>query len=301
MASTDPSRPNFVVIVTDAQGPWALGCQGNTELQTPTIDALAGGGVRFESILCASPVCWPARASLLTGRMPSAHGVHDWIRGEAYGLRTKRSNAPICRMEAARSGYRRTTSQRTSSDGGVRGSAGRTDVSQSGTSTRAGTAMSADSRPAPSGASVQQSPPRMSGSAAFQRAKDLLAAWFGLTPGEAENLLLTWSCENKVSACELATALVNDIHQADRAVAAQRSCATSKPGCAKSRRWRDQLLIPPGRSRNPMSTPACRRPIPAHRTANPPRTRSRTRSRASIRTRICPIDPTPTRSANGQA
>ena len=53
----------------------------------------------------------------------------------------------------------------------------------------------------------------MSGSAAFQRAKGLLATWFGLTTGEAENLLLTWSCENKVSACELATALVNDIHQ----------------------------------------------------------------------------------------
>jgi len=53
----------------------------------------------------------------------------------------------------------------------------------------------------------------MSGSAAFQRAKGLLAAWFDLTPGEAENLLLTWACENKMSACELATALVSDIHE----------------------------------------------------------------------------------------
>jgi arylsulfatase A-like enzyme len=80
------ARPNFLVVVTDDQGPWALGCQGNDELRTPAIDALAAGGVRFESFFCASPVCSPARASLLTGRMPSAHGVHDWIRGEAYGV-----------------------------------------------------------------------------------------------------------------------------------------------------------------------------------------------------------------------
>jgi arylsulfatase A-like enzyme len=84
--NVDPVRPNFVVIVTDDQGPWALGCHGNKELQTPAIDTLAANGVRFESFFCASPVCSPARASLLTGRMPSAHGVHDWIRGEAYGL-----------------------------------------------------------------------------------------------------------------------------------------------------------------------------------------------------------------------
>jgi arylsulfatase A-like enzyme len=78
-------RPNFLVVVTDDQGPWALGCQGNAELRTPAIDALAATGTRLERFFCASPVCSPARASLLTGRMPSAHGVHDWIRGEAYG------------------------------------------------------------------------------------------------------------------------------------------------------------------------------------------------------------------------
>lgn len=86
MASTDPAKPNFVVVVTDDQGPWALGCQGNDELRTPGIDALAADGIRFDSFYCSSPVCSPARASLLTGRMPSAHGVHDWLRGEAYGL-----------------------------------------------------------------------------------------------------------------------------------------------------------------------------------------------------------------------
>lgn len=86
MASTDPARPNVVTIVSDDQGPWALGCAGNDELLTPTLDQLAADGTRLDRFFCASPVCSPARGSLLTGRMPSAHGVHDWIRGEAYGV-----------------------------------------------------------------------------------------------------------------------------------------------------------------------------------------------------------------------
>lgn len=86
MASIDPTRPNFLVIVSDDQGPWALGSAGNRELHTPALDQLAAQGTRLDRFFCASPVCSPARASLLTGRMPSAHGVHDWIRGEAYGI-----------------------------------------------------------------------------------------------------------------------------------------------------------------------------------------------------------------------
>ena len=74
------SSPNIVFILTDDQGAWAMGCAGNHELQTPNLDALATQGIRFDNFFCASPVCSPARASLLTGRIPSAHGVHDWIR-----------------------------------------------------------------------------------------------------------------------------------------------------------------------------------------------------------------------------
>src|SRR5580765_4128252 len=36
--------------------------------------------MRFENFFCTSPVCSPARASLLTGDIASQHGVHDWIR-----------------------------------------------------------------------------------------------------------------------------------------------------------------------------------------------------------------------------
>jgi arylsulfatase A-like enzyme len=77
MAET--SRLNVVFILTDDQGPWAAGCCGNDEIRTPHIDRLASTGMRFTHFFCTSPVCSPARASLMTGRIPSQHGVHDWI------------------------------------------------------------------------------------------------------------------------------------------------------------------------------------------------------------------------------
>jgi choline-sulfatase len=45
--------------------------------RTPVIDELAAGGCLFEAAYCASPLCAPSRASLLTGRLPSETGVFD--------------------------------------------------------------------------------------------------------------------------------------------------------------------------------------------------------------------------------
>ena len=80
MASYDFNRPNILFILTDDQGAWAMGCAGNGEIRTPNLDRLAATGIRFENFFCVSPVCSPARASILTGRIPSQHGVHDWLR-----------------------------------------------------------------------------------------------------------------------------------------------------------------------------------------------------------------------------
>ena len=79
MASRSPDRPNLLVILTDDQGAWAMGCAGNREIRTPNLDRLAREGIRFENFFCTSPVCSPARASILTGRIPSQHGVHDFL------------------------------------------------------------------------------------------------------------------------------------------------------------------------------------------------------------------------------
>ncbi|MBQ9855097.1 MAG: sulfatase-like hydrolase/transferase, partial [Clostridia bacterium] len=73
-------KPNIIFILADDMGAWAMHCAGTQEIYTPNLDRLASEGVRFENFFCASPVCSPARASILTGTIPSAHGVHDWLR-----------------------------------------------------------------------------------------------------------------------------------------------------------------------------------------------------------------------------
>ncbi len=80
MASKNPRRPNVLFILSDDQGPWAMNCAGTWELKTPNLDRLASTGIRFNNFFCASPVCSPARASILTGQMPSQHGVQDFLR-----------------------------------------------------------------------------------------------------------------------------------------------------------------------------------------------------------------------------
>ncbi len=85
MTHHDKERPNIVFVLTDDQGYWALGAAGNAEIETPTLDRLAEEGMHFTNFFCASPVCSPARASILTGRIPSQHGVHDWIRAGNTG------------------------------------------------------------------------------------------------------------------------------------------------------------------------------------------------------------------------
>ncbi|MDA7455844.1 sulfatase-like hydrolase/transferase [Planktomarina temperata] len=68
-------RPNFLFIITDQQRADWLGCYGHLVLKTPNIDSIAARGTVFENFHVASPVCMPNRASLLTGRYPSLHGL----------------------------------------------------------------------------------------------------------------------------------------------------------------------------------------------------------------------------------
>lgn len=82
-------RTNLVFIMTDDQGVWSTGCYGNPEARTPTIDRLATEGVRFRRAYATIPVCSPSRATFLTGRLASQHGVHDWIKNENMGDRAR--------------------------------------------------------------------------------------------------------------------------------------------------------------------------------------------------------------------
>ncbi len=77
---TAPARPiNLVLILTDNQGAWTLGCYGNKDIRTPNIDKLAAAGLRFTRALSSNPVCSPTRATFLTGLLPSQHGVHSFL------------------------------------------------------------------------------------------------------------------------------------------------------------------------------------------------------------------------------
>lgn len=62
---------------------------GNPYLQTPNMDRLAARGVLFRNAYCTSPVCGPARSSIVTGRMPHETGVEwngDSIRPEIKNI-----------------------------------------------------------------------------------------------------------------------------------------------------------------------------------------------------------------------
>ncbi len=77
MSGTGTRPPNFVLFITDQHRADFLGCYGNTIVRTPQIDAIASRGTVFDRSYVASPFCMPNRASLMTGRMPSVHGVRS--------------------------------------------------------------------------------------------------------------------------------------------------------------------------------------------------------------------------------
>ena len=71
------SRPNILLFITDQHRADYLGCSRHAVLRTPHIDSIAAGGTLFERFYVATPVCMPNRSTLMTGRMPSVHGVRS--------------------------------------------------------------------------------------------------------------------------------------------------------------------------------------------------------------------------------
>lgn len=67
--------PNIVLVLFDWARRDAVGAYGEKPVITPNIDRLARRGVRFDNAYTTATLCSPARASLLTGLYPHAHGV----------------------------------------------------------------------------------------------------------------------------------------------------------------------------------------------------------------------------------
>lgn len=86
----EPTRPNVVFFMTDDHGAWALGSKCD-EMHTPNLDRLAANGVTFNEAFACTPVCSPSRATFFTGKLPSHHGVQDFLVGaDSSGPQSKR-------------------------------------------------------------------------------------------------------------------------------------------------------------------------------------------------------------------
>ena len=68
-------RPNILLVHTDQQRWDACGFNGNQDILTPNLDALAGQGVNFDHYFVQASVCMPSRMCLLTGQYPSRLGI----------------------------------------------------------------------------------------------------------------------------------------------------------------------------------------------------------------------------------
>ena len=68
------TRPNVLLITMDQWPGNLLGCAGHPTVLTPTLDQLARNGTRFTRAYSESPICIPARRSLMTGTKTATHG-----------------------------------------------------------------------------------------------------------------------------------------------------------------------------------------------------------------------------------
>lgn len=72
-------RPNILFVYTDDQAPWGFGASGYSQAHTPNIDRLASEGANLTNSFVTTPVCSPARASIMTSRYASEYGILDFI------------------------------------------------------------------------------------------------------------------------------------------------------------------------------------------------------------------------------
>lgn len=69
------NKPNILWIIADQHRGQAMSCAGDTNIETPNMDALAEQGVRFSRAYSNCPLCSPFRATLFSGQYPTTHGV----------------------------------------------------------------------------------------------------------------------------------------------------------------------------------------------------------------------------------
>lgn len=108
LSADAPTKPNIVFIIADDLGYGETGMQGNRQIPTPGIDALAASGVRCTCGYVTSSFCSPSRAGMMTGRFQSRFGydvnpVGELNQLEAAGL-PETETTFVSQLQAA--GYR---------------------------------------------------------------------------------------------------------------------------------------------------------------------------------------------------
>jgi arylsulfatase A-like enzyme/Tfp pilus assembly protein PilF len=71
------NRASVVLVTMDTTRADHIGAYGHTEAHTPTVDAMASQGLRFERAYAVVPLTTPSHASMLSGLYPTRHGIHN--------------------------------------------------------------------------------------------------------------------------------------------------------------------------------------------------------------------------------
>lgn len=81
--SSAAEKPDVLILLTDQWSPRYLSWD-NPEVRTPHLDQIAKEGMIFDACYVTSPVCMPARVSLITGLYPHNAGHSLWGNGNDY-------------------------------------------------------------------------------------------------------------------------------------------------------------------------------------------------------------------------
>jgi len=117
--AADAKPVNILFIISDQLSMDAIAAHGCRDVGTPNLDRLVKSGSTVAEAYSANPVCCPARVSMLTGRMPSEHGV---VMNDIPGV----PGLPTVGEELAKAGYENIYFGKThvpgyESKGGIRG------------------------------------------------------------------------------------------------------------------------------------------------------------------------------------
>lgn len=69
------NHPNILFIMSDDHASHAMSCYGSQINETPNLDRIAEGGMRFDNCFCTNSICTPSRATILTGTYSHVNGV----------------------------------------------------------------------------------------------------------------------------------------------------------------------------------------------------------------------------------